>query len=86
MTNYLLNLSFPPHSGNMDEGAPLTSGSHPSLNESEAGSSETDSLKEYAEGDTGKFNEEGSFIGQYGDRKTRPPEEGQDGAAYSTFV
>ncbi|XP_072026269.1 neuronal cell adhesion molecule-like [Amphiura filiformis] len=77
---------FQPRDGNLDDNAPLTQGSHPSLNESEAGSSETDSVKEYAEGGTGKFNEEGSFIGQYGDRKTRPPDEGQDGAAYSTFV
>ncbi|XP_071484820.1 neuronal cell adhesion molecule-like isoform X2 [Diadema antillarum] len=62
-------------------------GSQGSL-ESEPGSSESDSLKEYADGDPGKFDEEGSFIGQYGDnKKQRPAEEGeQGGAAFSTFV
>ncbi|XP_072025032.1 neuronal cell adhesion molecule-like [Amphiura filiformis] len=70
-----------------DEKAPLTHGSQPSLNESEPGSSETDSLKEYAEGSMGKFDEEGSFIGQYGDKKMRSPDKDQDGTGgYATFV
>ena len=61
--------------------------SQESLNDSEHGSSETDSLKEYADGDTGKFDEEGLFIGQYGDNKKQRPvdEEQGGGAAYSTF-
>lgn len=69
------------------DGEPLR-GSQGSLNNSDHGSSETDSLKEYADGETGKFDEEGSFIGQYGDnKKQRQPDEGeQGGAAYSTFV
>lgn len=69
------------------DGEPLR-GSQGSLNDSEHGSSETDSLKEYADGETGKFDEEGSFIGQYGDNKKQrqPDEEQGGGAAYSTFV
>jgi len=31
--------------------------------------SETDSLGEYEDPDPGKFNEDGSFIGQYGGKK-----------------
>ncbi|XP_041459250.1 neuronal cell adhesion molecule-like isoform X2 [Lytechinus variegatus] len=68
------------------DGEPLR-GSQGSLDDSEHGSSETDSLKEYADGETGKFDEEGSFIGQYGDnKKQRQPDDEQGGAAYSTFV
>ncbi|XP_030828556.1 neuronal cell adhesion molecule isoform X1 [Strongylocentrotus purpuratus] len=69
------------------DGEPLR-GSQGSLNDSEHGSSETDSLKEYADGETGKFDEEGSFIGQYGDNKKQrqPDDEQGGGAAYSTFV
>lgn len=65
----------------------LPRGSQGSLRDSEPGSSDTDSLKEYADGELGKFNEEGSFIGQYGDKKQRPADDSeQGGAAYSTFV
>lgn len=69
------------------DGEPIR-GSQGSLNDSEHGSSETDSLKEYADGETGKFDEEGSFIGQYGDNKKQrqPDDEQGGGAAYSTFV
>ncbi|XP_035675629.1 neuronal cell adhesion molecule-like isoform X2 [Branchiostoma floridae] len=63
-------------------------GSIPSLtgSEKEPGS-ETDSMAEYGDADPGMFNEDGSFIGQYGaDKKQRPPEEPTSPAAFSTFV
>ncbi|XP_022105024.1 neuronal cell adhesion molecule-like isoform X2 [Acanthaster planci] len=76
---------FEPRKDNPD--GELPRGSQGSLRDSEPGSSDTDSLKEYADGELGKFNEEGSFIGQYGDKKQRPTEDtDQSGAAYSTFV
>ncbi len=76
---------FDPNKDNPD--GELPRGSQGSLRDSEPGSSDTDSLKEYADGELGKFNEEGSFIGQYGDKKQRPADDGeQGGAAYSTFV
>ncbi|XP_038054228.1 neuronal cell adhesion molecule-like isoform X2 [Patiria miniata] len=76
---------FEPSKDNKD--GELPRGSQGSLQPSEPGSSDTDSLKEYADGELGKFNEEGSFIGQYGDKKQRPTDDtDQGGAAYSTFV
>ncbi|OUC49388.1 hypothetical protein D917_05441 [Trichinella nativa] len=33
------------------------------------GESETDSMAEYGDGETGRFTEDGSFIGQYGNPK-----------------
>ena len=36
-------------------------------------SSESDSLGEYEDPEVSKFNEDGSFIGLYGDQKQRPP-------------
>ena len=36
--------------------------------------SETDSLGEYEDPDPSKFNEDGSFIGQYGGKKKGGPE------------
>ncbi|XP_078677374.1 neuronal cell adhesion molecule-like isoform X5 [Branchiostoma floridae x Branchiostoma belcheri] len=63
-------------------------GSIPSLtgSDKEPGS-ETDSMAEYGDADPGMFNEDGSFIGQYGaDKKQRPPEEPTSPAAFSTFV
>jgi hypothetical protein len=44
--------------------------------------SETDSMAEYDQMDPSKFNEDGSFIGQYGGKKKDPAEN----AALSTFV
>lgn len=43
--------------------------------------SDTDSMAEYDQKDPSKFNEDGSFIGQYGGRK-----KDQDNGALSTFV
>jgi len=51
--------------------------------------SETDSLGEYEDPDPSKFNEDGSFIGQYGGRKKSSERIDQDGttpSALSTFV
>ena len=51
--------------------------------------SETDSLGEYEDPDPSKFNEDGSFIGQYGGRKKSSEHIDQDGttpSALSTFV
>ncbi|XP_006825525.1 neuronal cell adhesion molecule, partial [Saccoglossus kowalevskii] len=54
------------------------------------GGSETDSMAEYGDQDTGQFNEDGSFIGQYGDEKKRKQQEAEadnaSPAAFSTFV
>ncbi|XP_066283653.1 neuronal cell adhesion molecule-like isoform X3 [Branchiostoma lanceolatum] len=62
-------------------------GSIPSLAGSDKPGSETDSMAEYGDADPGMFNEDGSFIGQYGaDKKQRPPEEPTSPAAFSTFV
>jgi hypothetical protein len=51
--------------------------------------SETDSLGEYEDPDPSKFNEDGSFIGQYGGKKKSSERVDQDGttpSALSTFV
>lgn len=48
------------------------------------GGSETDSMAEYGDVDPSKFNEDGSFIGQYGNQK--PDEKGNQPSAMSTFV
>ncbi|XP_070559729.1 neuronal cell adhesion molecule-like isoform X2 [Ptychodera flava] len=56
------------------------------------GSGDTDSMAEYGDGETGQFNEDGSFIGQYGDEKKRKQQEhageGDTSSpnAFSTFV
>jgi receptor-type tyrosine-protein phosphatase zeta len=53
------------------------------------GESDTDSMAEYGDMDAGKFNEDGSFIGQYGGKK-KPEEKMEPDAtspnALSTFV
>ena len=52
--------------------------------------SDTDSMAEYDDPDTGKFNEDGSFIGQYGGTKrgpeTTPEQDTTSPSALSTFV
>jgi len=50
--------------------------------------SESDSLGEYEDQDPSKFNEDGSFIGQYTRRGMSSPGGGRTGApgAYNTFV
>ena len=52
--------------------------------------SETSSLAEYEETDTAKFNEDGSFIGQYGvvEKKEEPidPETTEDTVPFSSIV
>lgn len=59
-------------------------GSQDSLNSHPEGS-EGDSLKEYADDeDPSKFNEEGSFIEEYHDPKTRSTDQREGGT--STFV
>ncbi|KAL4226716.1 Hemicentin 2 [Mactra antiquata] len=66
---------------------PLAAGSPDSFdNEGDKlpGGSETDSMAEYGDVDPSKFNEDGSFIGQYGSQK--PDEKGNQQSAMSTFV
>ncbi|CAH1783568.1 unnamed protein product [Owenia fusiformis] len=65
--------------------------SQPSLaDEKEPLESETDSMAEYGDVDPGKFNEDGSFIGQYGGNKREGNYTGEPDAtspsAMSTFV
>jgi receptor-type tyrosine-protein phosphatase zeta len=52
--------------------------------------SDTDSMAEYDDPDTGKFNEDGSFIGQYGGKKRGSQKENdineKNQSALSTFV
>jgi len=52
--------------------------------------SDSDSMAEYYETDPSKFNEDGSFIGQYGGKKTKPSEkidpDATSPSALSTFV
>ena len=45
--------------------------------------SDRDSLDDYGEGP--QFNEDGSFIGEYGDEKKNAPDE-KDDSALATFV
>ena len=47
--------------------------------------SDTDSMAEYYETDPSKFNEDGSFIGQYGGKKKAEPDTTSP-SALSTFV
>ncbi len=52
------------------------------------GESDSDSMAEYDETDPSKFNEDGSFIGQYGGKKTTDKMEpdATSPSALSTFV
>lgn len=60
-------------------------GSRMSLNSSaKPGESDTDSMAEYGEGETGKFTEDGSFIGQYGKKRSEHDETSP--SALATFV
>lgn len=44
-------------------------------------------MAEYGDGEGGKFNEDGSFIGQYGEeKKTKPADQQEQPSALSTFV
>nr|CAD7257229.1 unnamed protein product [Timema shepardi] len=52
----------------------------------QAPESDTDSMAEYGEGDTGRFTEDGSFIGQYGPGSKRRQEEQQSPSAIATYV
>ncbi|XP_060569116.1 neuroglian-like isoform X2 [Ruditapes philippinarum] len=73
-----------PKSGETD---PLAAGSPDSFDNDDhkvLGGSETDSMAEYGDVDPSKFNEDGSFIGQYGSQK--PDEKGNQQSAMSTFV
>ncbi|XP_014667439.1 PREDICTED: neuroglian-like isoform X2 [Priapulus caudatus] len=68
-----------------------TKGSRPSLNSLvKPMGSETDSMAEYGDGEGGKFNEDGSFIGLYGGEKKPRQAAGDQPAeqpsALSTFV
>uniref|UniRef100_S4RGL2 Neurofascin/L1/NrCAM C-terminal domain-containing protein n=1 Tax=Petromyzon marinus TaxID=7757 RepID=S4RGL2_PETMA len=58
-------------------------GGRPSPNGSIRRGGSADSLVEYGDGGEGQFNEDGSFIGQYTDRKDRA-EPGPDGEESST--
>uniref|UniRef100_A0A1W7RA45 Neuronal cell adhesion molecule n=1 Tax=Hadrurus spadix TaxID=141984 RepID=A0A1W7RA45_9SCOR len=63
----------------------MPKGSRLSLNSSLKGAeSDTDSMADYGEGETGKFEEDGSFIGQYGAKKKK--EEPTSPSALATFV
>lgn len=69
------------------EKEPLAAGSPDSFDadtEKVGGGSETDSMAEYGDVDPSKFNEDGSFIGQYGESK--PISEPNAPSAMSTFV
>ncbi|KAK3601735.1 hypothetical protein CHS0354_016099 [Potamilus streckersoni] len=68
------------------EAEPLTKSpdSFDNDNEKPLGGSETDSMAEYGDVDPSKFNEDGSFIGQYGGQKA--PSEAAVPSAMSTFV
>ncbi|GAB6021405.1 hypothetical protein CHUAL_004014 [Chamberlinius hualienensis] len=59
-------------------------GSKNSLNSSIKHESDTDSMAEYGEGETGRFTEDGSFIGQYGKKRNEPDETSP--SALATFV
>ncbi|XP_067118775.1 LOW QUALITY PROTEIN: neuroglian-like [Centruroides vittatus] len=60
-------------------------GSRMSLSSSLKGAeSDTDSMADYGEGETGQFGEDGSFIGQYGAKKKK--EEPTSPSALATFV
>lgn len=60
-------------------------GSRTSLNSSVKGpESETDSMVEYGEGESSKFGEDGSFIGQYGAKRRK--EDTTSPSALATFV
>jgi receptor-type tyrosine-protein phosphatase zeta len=48
--------------------------------------SDSDSMSEYAETDPSKFNEDGSFIGQYGGKKIEATPDMNSPSALSTFV
>lgn len=67
---------------------PLLTRSHHSVNSisgKKPVESDVDSLGEYGDPDPSKFNEDGSFIGQYGNKKTTGSENPPP-AAYSTFI
>lgn len=60
-------------------------GSRQSLNSSlHHPESDTDSMADYGEGDSSKFGEDGSFIGEYGAKKRR--DEPQSPTGIATFV
>ncbi|XP_033123675.1 neuronal cell adhesion molecule-like [Anneissia japonica] len=48
--------------------------------------SDSDSLADYADGNADQFNEDGSFINEYGDNRRRNPDKESSNAAYNTFV
>jgi hypothetical protein len=61
---------FSPHSSERD---PVFGKSHGSIDSAlKLDASDTDSMSEYAETDPSKFNEDGSFIGQYGGKRYEP--------------
>lgn len=62
--------------------APRAPASRSSL-QSSGKESDTDSMAEYGEGEAAQFGEDGSFIGQYGAKKKRPP---TSPSALATFV
>jgi len=65
--------------------APHHRGSRQSLNNSlHQAESDTDSMADYGEGDSSKFGEDGSFIGEYGPKKRR--DEPQSPTGIATFV
>lgn len=66
------------------EKQPLAGGSDPDL-EKAGLDSEKDSLEEYGDVDPSRFNEDGSFIGQYGAQNVSTADEAQPSAMH-TFV
>lgn len=71
----------------MNSGRPDIGRSQGSLDSEEKPleSSESDSLGEYEDPEVSKFNEDGSFIGLYG-QKGRPPPTHPSPPVYNTFV
>ncbi|XP_049962681.1 neuroglian [Schistocerca serialis cubense] len=70
---------YPDEPGFHEYSQPLDNKSHgrgsTASDQKAAPESDTDSMAEYGDGDTGKFTEDGSFIGQYGPGKRRPEDQ-----------
>ncbi|PSN43064.1 Neuroglian [Blattella germanica] len=81
---------YPEEPGFHEYSQPLDNKSHGrgsmSSDPKAAPESDTDSMAEYGDGDTGRFTEDGSFIGQYGPGNKRRPEEQQSPSAIATYV
>ncbi|XP_075216738.1 neuroglian isoform X3 [Lycorma delicatula] len=82
---------YPDEPGFIEYSQPLDNKSHGrgsmSSDPKAAPESDTDSMAEYGDGDTGRFTEDGSFIGQYGPNNgKKKPEEQPSPSAIATYV